>query len=147
MAVAGFGAVAEQKRNAPDCRKTYKCVDDSAYNTGLSAANPCDEIELKDADRAPVDAADNRQDKTNFVEHISSSFSFWVYHSQRKKIYADKTVRPNTIAAMPITIAMIPRILTIFMVFCILNFCSMPGVPKGKKKYKRPRKIRETPAI
>ena len=117
MAVASFGAVAEQKRNTPDCRKTYKRVDNSAYDTGLSAANPCNEIKLEDADSAPVDAADNCQDKTNFVEHVSSSFSFWDYHSHRKKNYAAKTVRPKTMAATPSTIAALPIILTIFIVF------------------------------
>lgn len=43
-------------------------------NGALSAEKPCDEIKLENADEAPVDAADHRQNQSDDVQHILCSF-------------------------------------------------------------------------
>ena len=42
--------ISHQKRNAPNGTKTDKCVNDSAYHTCLTAANPCNDVKLEDTD-------------------------------------------------------------------------------------------------
>jgi len=53
------GSAPEQKADAPKTAKTYKRIYDTAYNRSLTSENPCDDIELKKSDRAPVERADD----------------------------------------------------------------------------------------
>jgi hypothetical protein len=63
------GAVAEQKRNTPDGRKCHQNVDQSAENGRCAAEHPCDQIQLKNADKTPVDTADNQQYQSKLIPH------------------------------------------------------------------------------
>ena len=53
-----FIGVVNKKRNTPNGAKPHESVDYAAEYARLSAANPCNEVKLKNAYRAPVDAAD-----------------------------------------------------------------------------------------
>ena len=55
-------ALSEQKRDAPESREADQRIDHAADQRGLSAADPCHEIEFRKADQAPVDRADDRED-------------------------------------------------------------------------------------
>lgn len=63
MLVVGDGILSKKQRNAPDGSKSDKCVDYSAYDACLSAAEPCDDIKLKNTDTAPIKAADDKKNK------------------------------------------------------------------------------------
>ena len=63
---------AEQQRNAPNSCKTYQCVDDPADYGILSTKDPSNEIKLKNADKPPVQGADNRKDQSNCIHYITS---------------------------------------------------------------------------
>ena len=63
MLVVGDGILSKKQRNAPDGSKSDKCVDYSAYDACLSAAEPCDYIKLKNTDTAPIKAADDKKNK------------------------------------------------------------------------------------
>lgn len=49
-------ASAKQQRDAPNTCKTYYSVDDAAEQGGLSTADPCNDVKLKQTDAAPVES-------------------------------------------------------------------------------------------
>lgn len=51
---------AKQERDAPQPRKTDNRINNSAEDRGLTAEDPCYKIELKQADKSPVDRTDDR---------------------------------------------------------------------------------------
>lgn len=57
VAVAGFGRISEQKRDTPQRRQSDDNIDDTADDPWLSAEEERDQIELKQANAAPVDTA------------------------------------------------------------------------------------------
>ena len=59
----------KQKRNAPHRRKTYQCIHDARHYGVLPAADPRDDIKLKNTDGTPIQSAHNRQDQCQFVQH------------------------------------------------------------------------------
>ena len=72
MAHYFYGAVTlarfrDEKRDAPDCTQSDECVDNTAENARLSAADPRHEIKLEYSDRSPVYAADYQQNKSDPV--------------------------------------------------------------------------------
>ena len=64
--VKGF-ASAKQQRNAPNACKTYKGVDDAGEKGGLSAADPGNDVKLKQSDAAPVERAYDGQNQRNAI--------------------------------------------------------------------------------
>lgn len=64
-----FGA-SEKQRNAPKRAKTHNGVYDAAYYGGLTAENPCDNIEIENTDTAPVDTAYYQERKSNSIKHF-----------------------------------------------------------------------------
>ena len=60
-------ASAKQQRNAPNACKSYNGVDDAAEQRGLSAADPGNEVELKQSDAAPVESAYDGQNQRNAI--------------------------------------------------------------------------------
>ena len=54
--VKGF-ASAKQQRDAPNTGKTYNRVDNAGEERGLSAADPRNNVKLKQTDAAPVERA------------------------------------------------------------------------------------------
>ena len=66
--VAGFLALPEQERDAPESGDADQCVDDSAEGRHLSAAQEGHNIEAENSDAAPVQGADNRQDEGNLID-------------------------------------------------------------------------------
>lgn len=58
--VKGF-ASAKQQRDAPNTGKTYNGVDDAGKQRGLSAADPGNDVKLKQSDAAPVECAHDGQ--------------------------------------------------------------------------------------
>ena len=66
--------VPEQEGNAPYGGDADECVDDAARRGALNAEKPCDEIKLENADEAPVDAADDHKDQSQFIQHFFHSF-------------------------------------------------------------------------
>ena len=66
--VKGF-ACAKQQRDAPNTGKSYNGVDDAAEQRGLSAADPCNEVKLKQSDTAPVERAYDGQNQRNAIQN------------------------------------------------------------------------------
>lgn len=62
-------AGAKQQRNAPNTGKSYNGVDDAAEQRGLSAADPCNEVKLKQSDAAPVESANDGQNQRNAIQN------------------------------------------------------------------------------
>ena len=56
--VKGF-ASAKQQRDAPNACKTYNGVDDAGEQGGLSAADPGNNVKLKQSDAAPVEGTND----------------------------------------------------------------------------------------
>ena len=54
-------ASAKQQRDAPNTGKTYNGVDDAGKQRGLSAADPGNDVKLKQSDAAPVECAHDGQ--------------------------------------------------------------------------------------
>ena len=50
-------ASAKQQRNAPNAGKSYHGVDNAREQGGLSAADPCNKVKLKQTDAAPIERA------------------------------------------------------------------------------------------
>ena len=50
---------AEKHRNAPQAGKTYKGINDPAEQRILASKQPCYKVELENADKAPVEGADD----------------------------------------------------------------------------------------
>ena len=64
-------SLAEEQRDAPQTGETDQGEDNAADGGGLTAKEPADEIEAENTDRAPVERADNAQDKSNSVHHYN----------------------------------------------------------------------------
>ena len=62
-------ASAKQQRNAPNTCKTYNSVDNAGEQRGLSAADPSNNVKLKQSDAAPVERADNGKDQRNTIQN------------------------------------------------------------------------------
>ena len=58
---------AEQERNAPERRQAHEREDHAAESAVLSAEQSGDEIELEQADAAPVQPADNGENQGNLI--------------------------------------------------------------------------------
>ena len=56
-------AITEQQRDAPDARRADQRVNDAADERALTAEKIRDQIELEKTDQAPVDCADDDQQK------------------------------------------------------------------------------------
>lgn len=72
----GFRVAAEQERDAPECCKADEAVDDAAHDACLPTKQEGDTVEPKQADAAPVQAADDGEDQCNSIEHKNSPFRF-----------------------------------------------------------------------
>ena len=68
----------EQERNAPNCRNGYQTKYNAADNRALSSEKEADNVKLKNADRTPVDSADNQQNQHNAVydKHLLTPFFY-----------------------------------------------------------------------
>ena len=66
--VKGF-ASAKQQRNAPNAGKSYNGVDDAGEERGLSTADPCNDVKLKQSDAAPVERANDGQNQRNAIQY------------------------------------------------------------------------------
>lgn len=64
--VKGF-ASAKQQRDAPNAGKSYNGVDDAREKRGLSAADPGNDVKLKQSDAAPVERAYDGQNQRNAI--------------------------------------------------------------------------------
>ena len=62
-------ASAKQQRNAPNAGKSYQSVDDAGEKRGLSAADPGNEVKLKQSDAAPVESAYDGQNQRNAIQY------------------------------------------------------------------------------
>ena len=72
----------EQQGNAPQGGEADKGVDHAGDRRGLSAAYPCDYVELEQTDAAPVDTADYRENKCDAIYYhglLSSSLCGFPY--------------------------------------------------------------------
>ena len=74
--------VAEEQGDAPDTRQRDNGIDHAADGSALAAESPCHNVELKQSDAAPVDSADNHEDKRQSVQHVFHS-SFLPGNSHR----------------------------------------------------------------
>ena len=76
--MADFGGnlvpVAEEEGNAPQSRQTHKSENDSAEGGSLSAEKPAHKVKLEQADRAPVQRADDNQYQRCSVKHFVISW-------------------------------------------------------------------------
>ena len=59
----------EEQRNAPDSRQSDNGVNNSAYYSFLTSANPCNYIELEKSDTTPVKCADDGQYQCDSVKY------------------------------------------------------------------------------
>ena len=66
----GFVPVAEEQGNAPKSRQTDEGEDNSAEGGSLSAEKPAHKVELEQADRAPVQRADDNEYQRCSVKHL-----------------------------------------------------------------------------
>jgi len=73
LSVIGRASGAEQKRNAPHGRQSDDGVNDAGNDGVRAAADPRNDIKLKDSDRAPVDSADNQQRENEFIQHCNQA--------------------------------------------------------------------------
>ena len=69
--LAGGGGVPEQEGDAPQGGKPHQGKDDPAEGGALAAEEETDQVEPKNADAAPVDAADDGQRQGKFVNEHS----------------------------------------------------------------------------
>ena len=60
---------AEHQRDAPNTCQSNDRVDDSAEQRGLSAADPCHDVELEETDATPVQGTNDRQDQGESVNN------------------------------------------------------------------------------
>ena len=67
--VHAFSACKEQG-NAPDTRKGDNGIDYSAENGVAAAECPGNEVKLENAHKTPVEGADYRENKANFINHF-----------------------------------------------------------------------------
>ena len=65
-----FEPVAKKQRDAPQPGCTDQGVDNAAEHGALPAEEPCNQVELKDADEEPVDGADDNQQQRKGIEHM-----------------------------------------------------------------------------
>lgn len=95
--VVGAAIGLKEQRYAPQCGKAYERVYHPADRCGLSAADPCHNIEFEKAHAAPIDAADYTERKRNsvydhHVEHLISRLVCpHVFRSFRKFFRFDKS--------------------------------------------------------
>ena len=66
--------VAEEKGYAPQSCQTHEGENDSAEGGSLSAEKPAHKVELEQADRAPVQRADDNQYQRCSVKHFVISW-------------------------------------------------------------------------
>ena len=64
---------AEEKRDAPYCRDSYKNVDGTAEDASCAAEKPCYHIKLEYTDQSPVYSSDYQKNKSNFVPHTENT--------------------------------------------------------------------------
>ena len=69
---------AEQKTDAPEASQTDNAIYDTAENCVLTTKDPCDKIELKNCDEAPVNRTDDGQDQCNCIHKFYLQF-FWLF--------------------------------------------------------------------
>ena len=62
-------ASAKQQRDAPNAGKSYQSIDDAAEQRGLSAADPRNDVKLKQSDAAPVESANDGQNQRNAIQY------------------------------------------------------------------------------
>lgn len=68
----------EEQRNAPDARQGDHRVDNAGENGTLAAADPCNDVERKQSDAAPVQGTDNGENQGDFVDdHVLLPLSFF----------------------------------------------------------------------
>jgi len=65
----------KEERQAPDARESDYCINDSAQNSTLATADPCDDIKLEQPNAAPVDGTDHNKDQRNSIQHFFNSFN------------------------------------------------------------------------
>ena len=66
----------EDKRDAPDSRKSYHCINNTADECVLTAAYPCNYIKLKKTYASPVKCADySEYQRYSIHYHVLSSLS------------------------------------------------------------------------
>lgn len=70
-----FGTMSEKKRDAPQTCETDQRIDDAAETGSLTAKEPCNQIKFCKANQAPVDCADDDENKRYNV-HSDSPFDF-----------------------------------------------------------------------
>ena len=62
-------ASAKQQRNTPNTGKSYYRVDDAGEERGLSTADPCNDVKLKQSDAAPVESTYDGQNQRNAIQY------------------------------------------------------------------------------
>lgn len=68
----GMVVAAEQHTDTPQSAQRHHYIDNTADNPGLSTTDPGHEVKLEKAHKAPVEAADNQQRQSDFIQHIFS---------------------------------------------------------------------------
>ena len=66
--------VPEEEGDAPNTRQRDNRIDHATNGSALAAESPCHYVELKQADAAPVDGADDHKDQCQSVQHVFHSF-------------------------------------------------------------------------
>ena len=74
-------ASAKQQRNAPNAGKSYQSIDDAGEKRGLSAADPGNEVKLKQSDAAPVESAYDGQNQRNAIQNHHDGLLFLLRNS------------------------------------------------------------------
>ena len=65
-----IAASAEQDRDAPKSGQPHKGINDAAENSGLSAEDPRNQVELCNAHKSPVNSANDGEDQGNRIHTI-----------------------------------------------------------------------------
>ena len=79
-------ASAKQQRDAPNTGKSYNGVDDAAEQRGLSAADPCNDVKLKQSDAAPVERANDGQNQRNAIQNHHDCLLFLLRNCVGKNV-------------------------------------------------------------
>ena len=83
--VLQHGISAKQERNAPQAGQTNQGVYQTAEQGTLTAEEPCHQVESENSHQAPVQTANNGNDRCNGIHHISSLSEFAVCRIPKEK--------------------------------------------------------------
>lgn len=70
--------LAEQQGDTPKTRQTNKRINDSAQDGILAAEQPCNKVKLEDTNKAPVQAADDRENQCYRIHMFYLHYFLWL---------------------------------------------------------------------